>query len=224
MAATAGCQYGATLVRGIGRGFKRFTDWPCPCDPKMIRLWKSMEIYSADLSFGFQRSVMKVRPPPGGPIADAMTLDSWKSTNAATQNSTQNSTLVKSKHIETCQIIEVHEVQWSSLKFMKCSFCKHIGIFYSRFFLHCACKLVHGKHVWLSACRDFDWLGLKFLGALPGLWCRTSWALSCPNISAKVAIFKSQDPEDPGKIGLLYQPPWSCHCRSLKRKRFLSNS
>lgn len=117
MAATAGCQYGATLVRGIGRGFKRFTDWPCPCDPKMIRLWKSMEIYSADLSFGFQRSVMKVRPPPGGPIADAMTLDSWKVQTPLhrIQHRIQHlSNRNISKLVKSLKFMKFNEVHWSS--------------------------------------------------------------------------------------------------------------
>ena len=82
-------------------------------------LWKSTQLISASASIGFQRSVMKVRPPPGGPIADAMTLDSWKSTS---KRYTEFNTEFNTCQIETYRnlskslssSLKFNEVHWSS--------------------------------------------------------------------------------------------------------------
>lgn len=115
------CDWLQQLVVNMVPLFKRFTDWPCPCDPKMIRLWKSMEIYSADLSFGFHRLPAFCDEGAASPgrshcrCHDLGFLKKYVETLHRIQHRIQHlSNRNISKHIETCQIIEVHEVQWSS--------------------------------------------------------------------------------------------------------------
>ena len=99
--------------------------------------WKSMEIYSADLSFGFHRLPAfcdEGAASPGWSHCRCHDLGFWKKYVAAANHRIQHtSTLVKSKHIETYRNLSNHWSSWSSwssLKFMKCSFCKHIIIFW----------------------------------------------------------------------------------------------